>query len=367
VTYSIPISRVTFDGVPFNINPLSCDIAQSIGDHEQITLNMEPVRGLSLSDGAYKTLSFAWDSDSSGRFYGYVVEYTVGPRRNTPGTLITVTAMGPTMVMKTGKPRFFTNATVADVVARVSAEAQLGFVDEFGRDHYIWPQLAQTDESDWEFVNDLATRVGSQILCTEGVLRLIDPQNVLSRSEPVMLLTNGQEQTSRPSVGVFEYNATSYSNRLPRSYAPTVSFLNSGVPQTVSGTVGKYSFQQYFSASVPVRNQAEAELAQITLPVDWEQQAQIRVSGSAKLNPGAVVYVRGGDKAARNEPYDGFWYITEAQHSLAKLVYQTTLRLARLAVTSRQVGIPAKNWWLDQRGRPMLTLNNVGNWISTWR
>ena len=366
-TYNIPISRVTFDGMSFSIKPLACDISQSIGQHDTINLRMSPVQGISLATGAYKTISFSWDVNSAGRFFGYVTDYTVGPRGDVPGTVITITAMGPTMVLKAGRPRFYTDSTVADVVSRVVADAQLGFIDEYGKDHYVWPQLAQTDESDWEFINDMAMREGSQLLCADGVVRLIDPMNVLSRTEPVMLLSNNQPQTGLPQAGIFDYQATVYSDRLPKQYTPTISFLNNGVPEVVPGTSGAYSYQENSSGTVPVRNATEAELCQVRLPVDWEHQAQIRVSGSAKLGPGGVVFVKGGDEPATAEPYDGYWYITDAQHTLTKNSYQTNLSLARVVSASRRIGIPHRNWWLDPRGRPTLVLNNLGNWISTWR
>jgi hypothetical protein len=367
VTSAIPISRVTFNGVSRSIVPLACQIEQSIGQHEQVTLEMAPMPGMDSDTGTYKTISFAWDVDSSGRFYGYVTDYTVGARKNAAGTVVTITAMGPTLVMKTGRPRFFTNATTATVISRIAAEAQLGFLDEFGRDHYVWPQLAQTDESDWEFINDLAEREGSQVLCSEGVLRLIDPQNVLSRMDPVLLLTNTQADTVLATAGLYEFDVTSYSNRLPQTYDPTVAFLNDGKVEVVAGTQGRYAFQQYFSAQRPVRTKAEAELAQITLPVDWTEQAQARVSGSGKIAPGSVVAVKGGNKTAKNEPYDGFWYVTDVRHVLAKMSFQSNLSLARITAGGRGVGLPHRNWWQDKRGRPTLALDNIGNWISTWR
>jgi phage protein D len=367
VTSAVPISRVTFDGVPRSITPLACEIEQSIGQHEQVTLEMVPLAGMDSDTGAYKTISFSWDVDSSGRFYGYVTDYSVGARKNAAGTVVRITAMGPTLVMKTGRPRFFANATTAGVIARIAAEAQLGFIDEYGRDHYVWPQLAQTDESDWEFVNDLAEREGSQLLCSDGVLRLIDPQNVLARTNPVLLLTNTQMETALAVAGLFDLDSTLYSNRLPRAYTPSVAFLNEGKVETVAGSQGRFAYQQYFSAQRPVRTQAEAELAQTTLPVDWQEQAQARVSGSGKIAPGSVVAVKGGDRAAKNEPYDGHWYVTDTRHVLTKMAFQTNVSLARITASGRGLGIPAKNWWQDPRGRPSLALDNTGNWISTWR
>lgn len=367
MTTTIPISRITFDGLPFSISPLSCDIDQAVGQHEQVRLMMRPVAGLSMHTGAYKTLSFAWDADESGRFFGYVTEYTVGAMANAPGAMITVTAMGPTSVMKTGRPRFFANSTTAQAIASITAEAQLGFLDEFGKEHYVWPQLAQTDESDWEFINDLAAKEGSQLLCTDGVLRLIDPKAVLTRTDPVLLLTNSQAQSNMKEAGLLDFSATSYSDRLPSRYNPTVAFLNGNSVETVSGSTGMYPFQQYFSGGQPLRNRTEAELAQTSLPVDWGQQAQARVPGSALLAPGVVVYVKSGSRAAVDEPYDGLWYVMETRHVLAKLTFQSTLSLARMVNASKGVSIPSKNWWLDPRGRPTLVLNNVGNWASTWR
>jgi len=364
----IPIHRVAFDGMPFDISPLSCTIRQSIGQHEQVEIKMTPVNGLSLESGAYRTLSFTWDVNSAGRFYGYVTDYSVGARGNAPGTVVSVTAMGTSFVMKTGRPRFFTNNTVAEAIARVVADAQLGFVDEFGKDHYVWPQLAQTDESDWEFINDLATREGSQVLITDGVVRLIDPKSVLSRTEPVLVLTNSMAATPQDIAGLFDFTATQYTNRLPSSYTPTVAFLSDRKVQTVPGSSGMYQYQQYFSAERPLRNKEEAELAQINMPVDWTQKAEARVSGSAKLTPGTVTAVQSGIRAAKNQPYDGFWYVTDATHIMAKQSFQSKVSLARVVSGSRRsMPYPSKNWWVDPRGRPTLVLNNVGNWISTWR
>jgi hypothetical protein len=275
--------------------------------------------------------------------------------------------MGPTFVMKTGQPRFYTNSTTADAIARLAAVAQLGFVDEWGKQHYVWPQLAQTDESDWEFANDVAAREGAQLLCTDGVLRLIDPQNILTRSAPVMLLSNNQVNSPIPVAGVLEINATSYTERLPQTWSPSVAFLNGSAAETVPGTSGRYSFQNYFSAEQPFRNKTEAQMAQTLLPVNWNHQAQIRVSGSGRLAPGVVVYLRGGNQAATNEPHDGIWYVTDVKHTMTNTQFQSALSTARVTVSIIRGGTASRSWWPDSRGRPTLVLNQLGNWMSTWR
>jgi hypothetical protein len=342
----------------------SAEISMSGGEHDSAVLYIRMPNLISYAESQRQLLQFDWGNDYLGRFYGYVTDVTPMAKADKQTITYRISAQGPTFVLKSGRPRFFTEATVADVVQRLAAEHQLGFVDEYGKEHYRWRQLAQTDESDWAFISDLCNRIGATLVCSHGVLRLIDPSNVLMRSVPLEYVTRA-EFDGTPTV--YDFTPTHYSDRLPTQFPPNVAYLNEGkvVVQKSQQTPTNHTAGWYLS-NRPVRNRQEAELAQIRMPVDWEEQATVRIRGGVNIEPGTVLLLR-TNRTPRRLAYDGYWYVLGVNHVLNVVTFQSQVDLARVTKVPRLPGVNARQWYLDPRGRPQMVTTKTGDWASTWR
>jgi hypothetical protein len=135
------------------------------------------------------------------KFQGYVSAVT--PQRRLNGTKVIseqeIQCLGESMVLKGNHPRFFTEVTSTQAIARIVAESNLGFSDEFRRDDTTWRTLAQTSETDWEMIVNLATRIGAHVLVTKGVVRLLDYTEIMARVLPIRVYTKRQQSPPTPS------------------------------------------------------------------------------------------------------------------------------------------------------------------------
>jgi len=342
----------------------ACDLVLEEGAHDQADLTViAPMSEMNYGTVQSKTAFFDFGAQRQGRFYGYVVDITPQQKYQQMRQYYKLTLMGVTFVMKAGHPRFYTDVGADTVIARLAKENHLGFSDEYGIKHYIWPQMAQTDESDWEFATSLCTRIGGVLLCTNGVLRIVDPANILRRTAPLVYTTRDQ---SDGNTDTYDFMPAHLTDRLPSQFSPTVGYL-SGQQSVVLSQTTRVTLPLSYSGVRPLRNIEEAKMAQVRLPVDWEEQATARLKGDDRIEPGSVIYFKTGQKISFNAPYDGLWYVWRVQHTMTGHVYQSKVDVARVTNSAVMPSVPGKFWYTGPRGRPQIVRSQDGQWASTWR
>lgn len=371
------VSQIWIDGRRYEAYVYRTEITQNPGEHEvaEIVVNSESrTEDYTLLNS--KRIEFRWGAGMEREaFWGYVVDVREDQRFQTdrPASRMQLTAFGPSMALKTGRPRFWTNVTVSQVVASVVAEHMLGFSNEMLRDEVVWKQLAQTTESDWEFINSLAARSGCYVICEQGVIRLIDPYLVFSRYMPDRFLT--QEGIGLNTVKLYDFTPINLSPLDPGQQLPSVAYAGSGggvsvLAAPVSELPMAYGKRTRFMAPLPVHTAAEAEAIQAAYRNEtWNEQASCRVQGSVLFRPGMNVYVR--SQANPTSYYtpaaDGMWYINGTQHIITLDGYQTFCDLVRNPLRGHNNQTPRMFWTGDKRGKPELKVNGRGQWMSTWR
>ena len=354
------VGRLVLDGAPVFGTIKSMEMTLSEGAHDEVVMviSSDP-NEMDYGSVHNKAASFTFGDDTMGRFFGYVTNIQPDEKWERPRQVYVLSMLGMSMVMKTGKPRFY-NAVGADtVLARLAKDHRLGFSDEFAKKHYVWPTLAQTDESDWEFATDLARRIGGSLICTRGVLRLIDPNSVLRRQLPVVFTTRNMNDGQNY---VYDFAPAHYSDRLPSNWSPRVSYTAGG-RATVAETPART-----FSGATPVRNSEEAAMAQVRLPVDWEEQASARLQGDHRIVPGTVIQFETTLLTTFKAPYDGMWYVWRVQHNIRTGIFQTRVEIARVTHPVRSnFDSTSRFWFMGTRGAPQVQMSATGQWISSWR
>jgi hypothetical protein len=274
------------------------------------------------------------------------------------------------------------------MIAQIATEAGLGFNDEYHNDNNQWRQLAQTSETDWEMILNLADRLGARIVYERGVIRLINYLDISFRQLASRFYTSKTnitllDKTDEQAGTVVEYVPTNMSVRDPSYRSPTLSYLSSKravmlsppmQSSTAQPTVGASSqgalLVSRFATDYPANSQQEAEAYQSGYyQPPWNEEGQLRVTGDALMMPGLIIQVMSSGKGlTMSADYDGVWYVRGVTHSLGTHGrFWSTLDIARTAARGSNWYQPQPFWLRDKRGAPVLRSNGAGQWISNWR
>ena len=306
---------------------------------------------------------------SGGMFYGYVI--TINPNQDyQQDTIVDIACFGTTWPMQTGQPRFFPRRTASSVVAEIVTKHNLGCQVE--DNSYVWPALAQTSESDWEFVQTLATRLGYALYVHNGVVRMVNPLRVLAENEISQRFIRSNDVLD-PSRQLLDFNPTTQSLRIRDNVKPSFGFFDGNVAR-LSQPLSTYPYRM--STDTPVKDSGMAQIYSDAWErrIDfWNQQATARVRGNASIMPGVNVSIQvSGNPTGRNE-YDGVWFVRGVEHSFTNNSFQTELDLARDTVGVRFSNTDYRTTLSSTtQGSPRLIKAIRGNppktyWESTWR
>jgi len=260
-----------------------------------------------------------------GTFYGYVI--TINPNQDyQKDTIVDITCFGSTWPMQSGEPRFFPLRTAASVFEETVARHLLDSQSYDTR--YVWPALAQTSESDWEFIQTLATRHGYALYTHNGIVRMLNPKRVLIENGVYQRYIRSDDVLDK-TMQLLDFNPTTKSIRIRDNIKPSFGYFDGdNVSLTQPLTASPYRL----STDTPVRDRGMAvEYSEAwERRVDfWNQEATARINGSAHIIPGVNISVQiSGNSSGRNE-HDGVWFVREVQHSFTNNSFQTALKLAR--------------------------------------
>jgi len=306
---------------------------------------------------------------SGGTFYGYVI--TINPNQDyQQDTIVDIACFGTTWPMQSGQPRFFPKRTASSVFAEIVSSHNLGCQVEDNT--YVWPALAQTTESDWEFVQTLATRLGYSIYINNGVVRMLNPKRVLAESEVSQRYIRSDDVLD-PSRQLLDFNPTTQSLRIRDNVKPSFGYFDGQVPR-LSQPLGIFPYRMSTDTPVKDRDMAQIYSDAWERRVDfWNHQATARINGNARITPGVNISVQiSGNPTGRNE-YDGVWFVRGVEHSFTNNSFQTALDLTRdtLSTTFSNTDYrPTLSGTIQ--GSPRMVKTVRGNppktyWESTWR
>jgi hypothetical protein len=378
------------------ITPLSATVTRNENEHD--TASIFVVSGSRDTDFSLlpdQRIEFDYGSLGGRRtFQGYVNSVT--PQKRAVGNQIDssqeIFCYGASMALKGNRPRFFTALTLTQMMARIVSDANLGFNDEYHNDTLVWRTLAQTSETDWEMLLSLSGRLGARILYDQGVIRLINYQDIGYRQLPTKSLLSvpidadlSAAETGSPGAGaVLEFMPTNTTTAQdPALRTPTMAFLagQSAVVMTpplaalmsrpsAPESTGGPTLVSGFATTMPALSYQEAEQIQAGFyDPSWPQQASVRIMGDATTAPGTTVQISSAGQGETVTPaYDGVWYVSGVEHQMGiGHSFYTVLTLGR-QVTRGKNWYQYRPFWLgDRRGAPVLRPSGTGQWISNWR
>lgn len=387
-------------------------VANVEGQHEAAVITTQLTK-TQITEFVDKIVSFTYGPrTNSNVFYGYVV--TINPNRDYQvDTIVDITCMGVTWPMQNGTPKFVRNISGPDMFAAivtggfrqdVSTGYNLGA--QVDRHPYTWPVLAQSDESDWEFLLTLAHRTGYAVYNYRGVVRLVRPLRILNETPVFASFIKGDEVLD-PTRTLLEWEASTQSLNLRQNVKPSFGFFDGDTASTTQTGLNPWftpEFPPEFPLPVghlrvghsnkdldkvsPTRTSKSNILSPYRMRTDtpikdrqmgdvystawsdridfWNNQATARINGNARIVPGVNISVQvSGVPNGRNE-YDGVWMVRGVRHSMTHNSFQTYLDLAR-DTTKMSVNTNDQWFWDVPLGAPQVLLDPVtGRWKSSW-
>lgn len=358
------VFNIQVDGQALNLTDSeiqSVEVGNAENSHEYATITTQLSKS-QINSFVNKTITFSYGKTSQrNNFFGYVV--TITPNRDyQQDTIVDIFCMGVTWHMQNGKPKFLENKTVPLAFAELVRAYNLG-VQADGHS-YNWPVIAQTDESDWEFLQTLAKRVGYCIYNYRGIVRLVDPVRILTTTGVFNRYIKGDDVID-PTRELFDWTATTQSLQIRETMKPTYGYFETDSNQRKSVAMSRPLSPPYkLNTDTPVKDwgMAKAYNDAWDKRVDyWDQQATARVNGNALLVPGINISVQvSGVRNVAND-YDGVWMIREVKHVITHNSFQTQVALSR---DSRVTPVNTDFRWfwaINRQGAPMVIRREIGN------
>jgi uncharacterized protein involved in type VI secretion and phage assembly len=317
-----------------------------------------------------KPILFKFGPKSANKsFYGYVV--SINPNQSyQQDTIVDISCLGPTLPMQSGKPRFYVNRTAPSVFGEIVKSHNLGC--QVDSHPYLWPAIAQTAESDWEFIQTLATRLGYCIYIYEGVVRLVNPFRLLQETTVAHRFIKSDDVLD-PSRQLLSFNPSTQSLRIRENVKPSYGYFD-GINPRLSQPLDITPYR--LTTDTPIRDREMADVYSNSWKSRanfWNHQATARINGNAAIVPGVNVSVQiSGSSSGRNQ-HDGTWLVRGVAHSFTNNSFQTSLQLARDAVSIHTSNIDGR-WFFSKalQGYPKLVKALKENpprttWESSWR
>lgn len=286
-------------------------------------------------------------------FYGYVHHINLN---RTPGKNFTeVVVIGASFPMKQQVQTVYKNITADQVVKQIATK--YNFVSYTVPSPRVYPQIAQTGHSDWEFMVRLAKQNGYTLraINTELYFEPVMNEFTLYRQEaPKFVMRpasdpNGSTLYSfKPIIG----ESVPYEDAIKGAIAVGGVDIANNVPVSIT--------QQIRSAKSRERKQLEFfdrfdvnTVATDVTVAQYEAEAaenrnyfpyrgKVEVLGNPNLHPDMPIYLDG-----IGAPYSGYWVILEAEHTIVEEELNRQRYTTTLLVGTDSLGDSAQ--WTDSK------------------
>ena len=194
----------------------SATLKQNRFQHEMVHLNFRDwgVEYSVISAGSPIHIKF-YGTTSSRDFYGYV--HHVTPNKTPGKNFVEIVALSASMVMKQPAQKIWTNITADQVIKKIAAKHN--FLSKTVPHPRVYPQIAQTGHTDWEFMVRLAKQSGYSLRTenTELYFQPILEEYTNYRSEARKFVQRSVESIDgstlysfNPTIGGFQFTYSVY-------------------------------------------------------------------------------------------------------------------------------------------------------------
>lgn len=341
------------------------DVGNEEGTHEYALITTQLTKK-QVDRFVDKMISFSYGrTTNNSAFYGYIVSIT--PNRDyQTDTIVDISCIGVTWPLQSGTPRFTRNVTVPSLFSSVVTSHGLGC--QVYSHSLVWPALAQTDGSDWEFLLELAARIGYAVYNYKGVVRLADPLRILRETPVFSQFIKGDDVLDKTRE-LLDWSPTTLSMNLRENLQPAFGYFTGGAPVTSNDRLVK-PFKLMTDVPVTSKDMADTYVKAWNNRADyWNQQATARIHGNAQVVPGINVAIQASPRPVPVNEYDGVWLVRRVKHSFTHNSFQTQMVLSRDTLDTPTVPVnPQFRWfWNTASGSPRVVMDDTNKkWRSSW-
>ena len=343
----ISVEFTGIDSAPFRLSNFR--LKQSRYEHDLVflTFNEWDASFDAIKPGIPVSIKIK-DYENSKDFYGYV--HHIEPKKTPGSDNVTVAVIGASFVFKQANQAIYKNTTASDVVKKLAVSHNFSYaITPHPR---VFPQVAQSGQSDWQLMVKLAKQCGYSLRAdntelyfqplTENFTKykyeaqkfyMNDSNNpkgsTIYSFMPIVGETLHYEDGSKSATAVTGIDLTTDNTSIFR-------VAKQKSETTLRTKVQENFFDRFQSGTTAVDFAGatyEAEAADVLTMFPY--RAEVEVLGNVELKPTMPIYLEG-----IGSDYSGYWIILEAEHIVNNLVYTT-----KLTVGSDSLG--AANTWKD--------------------
>jgi hypothetical protein len=340
-----PNVEISIDNVPVNYMTLQrITIEEKENMHNLAVLDFAGMNPELIHEyiGVPITFSIELTGKDIFNFHGYItfaepVSVTHdGVVNKSPFQMTRLYCFGPSYVMKSKHSRIWENITLSEIATEIADKYK--FSVSVPNNTYRFPRLAQSGQSDWQFLVMAAERLGYSVLMDGTHIRIWDPYSALYKnvSYTMLLTIRGGRGDVSPQPGQiisFEGRIGVVTTDGARS-VDTIHMLDKS-GQVLSVTNGlnfessglatgvRSQFTNVLTVNADSFDMA-TRLVTGALRKKFPITASLEVVSDPSIKPGGIVSIN-----EYNTEFDGFWYVKSVRHELTQSYMQTYLEIAR--------------------------------------
>lgn len=336
-----PKFEITVNGVEFNymsLHSITLSLEENVHDIAKIRVAGIPTRAITEYLNAAVEIKVWLNANFFQHFVGTIIE--VDPSSLTSEGLVnkspfqdaTITCLGASYDMRGPRERMWQNSTLADVVTALSRRYK--FSADVPRTKSVYPQLMQSNESDWQFLVRYANMLGLVVNCHGTHIHVYDKYKAVGRNTSLHKLStlrgDNFDLTQYPGQ-IFAFNGSFLDRRKGGTInKPVVSVaqpdgqrydvswreINREADRAEDRDLRTHWFVESYDEAAVVLGAAQKKI--------YDYYANATVMCIPGVVPGGVV-----DLLEYDSNFDGLWYVHSVEHTLITGNFSTVLQLRR--------------------------------------
>jgi hypothetical protein len=344
-----PVTRLAIGGDQVTDFISRAEVREGYGVHAMAIIDVTiPVGRTAYAELTPVVLDYGRSPNDMVRWYGYVHHSSVMASSSSQTVVTRYICIGTSLPMNTQRTRSWKNVSPTSIVRQVGRENGLRTViSPSARRLTYW---AQSGQSDFTLINDLAAETGYRFWVEGTTLYFLDPRILLlgQKSQDIPVFSKNQRPGQYDTLQDLSILA---GTMVPRANGTTGTSSISGldaktgrvIQASSTAKTGTSSFLNTITTSRAVDNYADAQalMEARTLASQGWITMQATLYGTAKVSPGTLVGISGASVSSDRQ---GRWMVTSTKHIINRskdnsgLLFTTTVDAERdqpYAVTFR--------------------------------
>jgi hypothetical protein len=337
-----PLGLATFDpaGVASKKTTMGVQVLQGEGMHDTaiITLRNTNMADPELQPGTPISLQYGYTPGDVETFYGYVDHIRPHYDLYTPdiSSCDDVICLGESYVFKDPFVGAWTSTQASTLVTQIVAKYKMAALIQV--DDYPWSQLSSSGCSAWQFMVQLADKVGYTLSCNKDLLRFTSVAMAMNQNwanMPLFPSRNTQPVVSGQGITRFQslQGEATTGTKAFRSIAglstdsnQMVAAYNNASVTSILGDQRNHPFfaQQVSDTVVSSQGEAFAALAGMAESNRFNIQGAATLTGLTSVTQGMPIVLTG---LGTND--SGMWWVQEVCHNINSKGYYMDVSLGR--------------------------------------